>query len=341
MRRAIDLAHLGLGTTYPNPLVGAVLVHESRIIGEGWHQKAGEAHAEVRCFDSVVSQDKKFISESTLYVTLEPCDHYGRTSPCSLRVIEERVSKVVIGTKDPNPAVGGKGIERIKEAGISVEIGVCEEEARWMNRRYLTSRELGRPYVVLKWAASADGYIDPGSNHQRTGPVWITGKRTKQVVHQWRAEEQAILVGRITAEIDDPGLDVREVDGKNPIRMVIDPDSQLPGHLQMWNKEGETWTFGHKVGHPYSDRHFELEWDETSVHSLLEKAHLEGIQSILVEGGAQTLAYFIERDLWDEARIFTGTKTFGSGIEAPRISGVHMERTMVDQDQLDLLKNLH
>ena len=341
MRRAIELATLGLGTTYPNPLVGAVLVHNERIIGEGWHQKAGEAHAEVHCFNSVASNNKSLVPESTLYVTLEPCDHTGLTPPCSLRVIEERVARVVVAVQDPNPAVGGKGIRRIKDSGIEVVTGVCEEEARWMNRRYLTSRELGRPYVILKWAATADGFIDPGSDEKGRGPVWITGNRVKQIVHQWRAHEQAILIGRVTAEIDDPGLDVREVVGTNPIRMVIDPDSQLPGDLQLWNKEGETWTFGHKGSHPYSDRHFELKWDETSVDSLLASAQKEGVQSILVEGGAQTLAYFIERDLWDEARIWTGTGTFGSGIKAPEITGELVERTMVGADILNILKNPH
>ena len=339
MNRAIELAVLGLGSTYPNPLVGAVLVHQDRIIGEGWHRKVGESHAEVNCFDSVKEEDLAFIPESTLYVTLEPCDHYGRTPPCSLRVIEEKVAVVVVAVSDPNPAVGGKGIERIKAAGIEVIEGVCEDAARWMNRRYLTNREKNRPYVILKWAESVDGFIDPGDQEKGRGPVWITGPLAKQWVHQWRADEHAILVGRITAEIDDPQLDVREVSGTNPIRLVIDPESKLPGSLKMWGIEGETWSFGHKSKHPFSDRHFLLEWDETSVDSLLQNAQNEGIGSILVEGGSRTLEYFIQRNLWDEARIFSGTQSFGSGIEAPEIKGRLKDRILVGEDVLNVLIN--
>ncbi len=339
MDRAIALAECGLGTTSPNPLVGAVLVHNDRIIGEGWHVCAGEDHAEVRCFDSVSNEDRPLIPESTLYVTLEPCDHQGRTPACSLRILQERVPKVVVAVKDPHPAVGGKGIQRLKEAGVEVLVGVSAPAARWVNRRFLTALETGRPYVVLKWAQTVDGFMDPGNGVAARGPVWITGKRAKQWTHRWRSEEDAILVGRRTALNDDPGLDVREWSGRNPIRLVIDSNSSLPGHLKMWNLPGETWTFGHKGTHPHSDRHFEIEWDERSVDSVLQ--HLQGqeVRSVLVEGGHRTLEYFIGRNLWDEARIWTGNTSFGGGIRSPEIQGALMERCNVDKDVLTVIRN--
>lgn len=339
MNRAIALAKCGLGTTSPNPLVGSVLVHENRIIGEAWHVRAGEDHAEVRCFDSVRDDDRHLIPESTLYVTLEPCDHQGRTPACSLRILQERVKKVVVAVEDPYPAVGGKGIERLKAAGVEVITGVSAPAARWMNRRFLTALERGRPYVVLKWAQSADGFMDPGNGASGRGPVWITGTRAKQWTHKWRSEEDAILVGKRTAENDDPGLDVREWSGKNPIRLVIDSNSTLPGNLKMWSLPGETWSFGHKGSHPYSDRHFEIEWDERSVDSILAHLHEQEIRSVLVEGGHRTHEYFIGRNLWDEARIWTGENSFGSGIKAPEVIGTLMDRQLVDKDLLTIIKN--
>ncbi len=339
MKRAIALAGCGLGTTGANPLVGAILVHRGQIIGEGWHQRAGEDHAEVRCFNSVPEADRVLIPESTMYVTLEPCDHQGRTPPCSLRIIQERVKKVVVAAVDPNPAAGGKGIERLRAGGIDVEVGICEAEARWINRRFLTAMECGRPYVVLKWAQTADGCMDPGAGADRRGPVWITGRRARQWVHKWRSEEQAILVGRKTAEIDDPQLNVREWGGEDPIRLVIDPESSLPGNLTMWELPGDTWTFGYRQHHPYSDRHFGIRRDEHLVEAVLEHLHAGEIRSVLVEGGYRTLTGFIECGLWDEARIFTGATTFGQGIRAPEVQGTLLEQRMIGRDLLTVLLN--
>lgn len=337
MKRAIALAESGLGTASPNPTVGAVLVHKDRIIGEGWHVRPGEEHAEVRCFDSVAEVDKALIPESTLYVTLEPCNHTGRTPPCSLRIIEEGVKKVVVAVEDPHPAVGGKGLERLRAAGVDVVMGVEAPAARWMNRRFLTALEKGRPYVILKWAQSSDGYMDPGKGAADRGPVWITGPRTKQWVHRWRSEEDAILIGYRTALVDNPRLDVREWAGTNPLRLVIDLESDLPKNLHLWHLEGETWTFGHQSKHPYSDRHFEIDWDERSVDRILEHLQVAEIRSVIVEGGAQTLDYFISRELWDEARILTGSTPLCGGLEAPVVSGTQLEEHFIDQDRLNVI----
>lgn len=275
MRRCIQLAKNGRQNAKPNPMVGAVIVHNGRIIGEGYHVRCGEAHAEVNAFASVRSEDEALLPESTIYVSLEPCSHYGKTPPCADLIIKKGVSRVVVGCIDEFAEVQGRGIKKIREAGIEVEVGVLEEECKALNRRFFTFHREQRPYIILKWAQTANGFID--DHHQ---PVQISNEFTKMLSHKLRAEEDAILVGRITDERDHPQLNVREWCGPDPKRLVIDH------------------------AHPLN----------------LESLHAHNIQSLIVEGGAETLRTFLVQGLWDEIRVETNTTmTVSDGTRAPQI----------------------
>lgn len=318
MYRCLELAALGAGQVAPNPMVGAVLVHEDRIIGEGWHRRYGEAHAEVNCIAAVKEEHRHLIAGSTLYVSLEPCAHYGKTPPCADLIIKHNIPRVVIGCRDPFKQVDGKGIERLEAAGITVMIGVLEEEARDLNRRFLVFHTQRRPYIVLKWAQTADGFIagEPGKR------LHISNDLANRLVHQWRSEESAILVGTNTALLDDPQLTTRLWPGPNPVRLVIDMELRLPASLKLFNEEVQTIVFNsRKHGKEGHVSYYQVTHDVSLVHQLLNAACQLNLQSILVEGGARLLQSFIDEDCWDEARVIeNGLLNIKTGLPAPKFN---------------------
>ncbi|MBL7965490.1 MAG: bifunctional diaminohydroxyphosphoribosylaminopyrimidine deaminase/5-amino-6-(5-phosphoribosylamino)uracil reductase RibD [Prolixibacteraceae bacterium] len=337
MQRCLDLAILGMGNVAPNPMVGCVIVHDGVIIGEGYHQKCGEAHAEVNAVRSV--KNPELLSQSILYVSLEPCAHFGKTPPCSDLIIESRIPKVVIGTVDPFAKVAGLGIKRLRQAGIEVEVGVLEEECRELNRRFFTFHEQKRPYIILKWAQTLDGFIDTDRTETQH-PTWITNALSKRLVHKQRSEESAILIGTNTAEYDNPALTVREWSGNQPIRMVIDRTGRLSLSLHIFDQKVPTWVF---TGAKQSDREnvkfIGLDFKTDILPQLLNELYLRDILSVVVEGGSILLNSFIQAGLWDEAYVYTGNQFFGQGVEAPKIAGRLAACEILDECRLHLLKN--
>lgn len=334
MQRCIELAGNGLGTTYPNPLVGSVIVHKDTIIGEGWHHKAGEAHAEVNAVNSV--QNKELLKESTIYVSLEPCSHFGKTPPCSDMIVRMGIPKVVVGCVDPNEKVGGKGIEKLRAAGVEVIVGVLENECRELNRRFFTFHEKKRPYIILKWAESRDGFIAPASKNEQK-PVWISNAYSRQLVHKWRSEEHAILIGTQTAIDDNPRLDVRDWGTKNqPIRLVIDKSARISSQSHIFDNELKTIVFSaHLLKSQKENVIFEaIDFSKNILPQLMEALHRLQILSVIVEGGRHTLQSFIDSGIWDEARIFTGTAMLGNGTQAPEIDRRNAQRYSVAGDEL-------
>lgn len=322
MRRCLGLAALGAGHVAPNPMVGAVLVSGDRIIGEGYHQIHGKAHAEVNCIQSVSEEDKSLIPDSTIYVSLEPCAHHGKTPPCADLIIEKRIPRVVIGCRDPFPEVNGKGIEKLKAAGIEVTLGLLEKECMDLNRRFFTYHTRHRPYIILKWAQSANGIIArPG---ERTP---VSNQYTNRLVHKWRSEEASILVGPRTALIDNPALTNRLWTGLDPIRLVIDKQLELPDHLQLFDKRAKTLVFNtmrHDTG--ANPGYYQIADDSSLINQLLTALHHLKIQSVLVEGGARLLQSFIDEDAWDEARIITNNELhLPAGIPAPRLTNARQQ----------------
>ena len=318
MRRCLDLAGRGLGTTYPNPLVGSVIVHEDHIIGEGFHHRSGEPHAEVVAVQAV--KDKALLKKSTLYVNLEPCSHHGKTPPCADMIVREGIPRVVVGTVDTTGKVMGKGLARMRAGGVEVVAGVLEEESRYVTRRFFTYHEKKRPYILLKWAESADGYLDEERLPGQEGPNWISGPLGRQAVHRWRTQEEAILVGRKTALIDDPALTAREWRGRNPLRLVIDRELSLPSTLQLFDDEAPTIIFNNLR----SERHthpepVKIDFSQSILPQILDDLYERQVQSLIVEGGAYTLQQFIGADLWDEARVFRGERYFHKGVKAPAL----------------------
>ncbi|MGX5819712.1 bifunctional diaminohydroxyphosphoribosylaminopyrimidine deaminase/5-amino-6-(5-phosphoribosylamino)uracil reductase RibD [Chitinophaga lutea] len=320
MRRCLQLAALGAGHAAPNPMVGAVLVHEGRIIGEGYHRTYGQAHAEVNCINSVPPELEPLISRATMYVSLEPCAHHGKTPPCADLLISRKVAGVVIGCVDTFSKVAGKGIARLEAAGIPVVTGVLEKECRALNARFFTFHEQQRPYVVLKWAQSADGYIAPEGG----APVRISNVYSDRLVHRWRARESAIMVGTRTAVGDDPSLTVRHWPGKNPLRIVIDREGKVPLTHRLHDDSAPTLWITARKGGP---RSITLDFEADILPPLMQALHAEGVQSILVEGGAHLLERFIESGLWDEMRIITGSAVLGGGLRAPSPRGAQLTTT--------------
>jgi diaminohydroxyphosphoribosylaminopyrimidine deaminase/5-amino-6-(5-phosphoribosylamino)uracil reductase len=331
MQRAIELAQLGLGHVSPNPMVGCVIVHEEKIIGEGYHRRFGEAHAEVNAISSVA--DHSLLSSATAYVTLEPCAHFGKTPPCADLLIEKKIKRVVIGTRDPFDLVDGKGIENLKAANIEVTVGVLEAACRDMNRRFFTFIEKKRPYVILKWAQTADGFIA----RENFDSKWISNPYARQLVHKWRSEEDAILVGKNTALHDNPALTVREWEGRNPVRAVIDHQLNLPSSLQLFDGTVRTLVFNSRKNEITAGVE-RIQFDGSIAH-LLGTLAQEKIQSVIVEGGAKTLNDFIEANLWDEARIFTAQQTFRKGIAAAGLAAQLVEESDCIGDRLTIFKN--
>lgn len=337
MTRCLELAQLGAGNVAPNPMVGCVIVSGSKIIGEGFHRKYGSEHAEVNAINSV--KNHELLKESTLFVSLEPCSHFGATPPCSDLIIEKQIPRVVIGTSDPFKATNGQGIEKLKKAGIKVQVGVLENECNEINKRFFTFHTKGRPYIILKWAQTPDGFIDAHRTAEHCGkPTWITGDLSQRLVHKIRSEESAILVGRKTAQTDNPSLTVRHWAGNNPLRMVIDNRLQLRGNLNLLDNSEKTIIFNtlkHEENRNIS--HIKTNNAENTIRQILKQLHRQNITSVIVEGGKQLLESFIELNLWDEALIFTGPRFFGSGIPAPKLNGKQIASEHLDSDRLFVL----
>ncbi|MFT6149697.1 MAG: diaminohydroxyphosphoribosylaminopyrimidine deaminase [Saprospiraceae bacterium] len=317
MRRAIQLASLGLGKAAPNPCVGSVIVYEDRIIGEGFHRLYGTAHAEVNAVNSVKAAERHLLSKSTIYVTLEPCHHYGKTPPCVDLILENKIPKVIIGCRDPNPKVGGKSIEKLKQNGVEVTVGILEKDCWEVAKRFMTFFTKKRPYIILKYAKSKDGFIG-----KRNKQVWITGSQSKRLVHKWRNEEGSILVGTNTAAIDNPSLTNRLWYGKNPLRLVIDTKGKLNLNLNLFDDKAETKVF-----------------KNSAIELMLKALSDLKINSLIVEGGATLLNSFIEKGLWDEARVFTGNCYLEDGIAAPNLpKNEPIETKIIGQDKLEIFK---
>lgn len=320
MSRCLELALLGAGRVSPNPMVGAVIVHQGKIIGEGYHQRYGEAHAEVNAIQDVLEKfadAESLLKKSEIYVSLEPCAHFGKTPPCSDLIIRRQIPKVIIGCRDPFGQVDGRGIEKLRNAGVEVIEDVLKQECEDINRRFFTRVRLQRPYIILKWAETADGFFAPEEDEKR----WITSHDSKILSHRWRSEEDAILVGKRTALIDNPKLDVREWEGRNPLRIVLDKNLELPPDLNLFDQSQDTIVFNIKKTEIDGRIKF-LEVEDWNIlpQLLAYQLYLMDIQSLIVEGGAKTIQLFINAGLWDEARVFKGPQGWGTGLKAPALN---------------------
>lgn len=338
INRSIQLAKNGLGTTYPNPLVGSVIVHNHKIIGEGWHRKAGEPHAEVNAINSVKNKD--LLKSATIYVSLEPCSHFGKTPPCADLIIKYKIPNVVIGTIDPFAKVAGNGVKKLTEAGINVTVGVLEKECNELNKRFFTFHQKKRPYIILKWAESFDGFISPDKKTERT-PVWISNIYSRQLVHKWRSEEQAVLVGTQTVVDDNPKLDTRDWFGNNPVRIVIDKNNRIPKESFIFDNKAKSILFSLNKPYGLSENvQFEkLNSRENNIHEIIDILYQKQIQSVIIEGGKKTLQSFIDAELWDEARIFKGNTFLKNGTCSPLIKGETELKQVILDDEFLILRN--
>jgi diaminohydroxyphosphoribosylaminopyrimidine deaminase/5-amino-6-(5-phosphoribosylamino)uracil reductase len=334
MNRCFELAALGFPMVMPNPMVGCVIVCDDKIIGEGFHTGFGKAHAEVNAIASV--KDKSLLSKSRLYVNLEPCSHHGKTPPCADLIIESKIPEVIIATMDPNPQVAGKGIQLLKKAGVTVKSGILEKEASLLNRRFLTFYEKKRPYIILKYAQTADGFLADSNNNSK----WISNEFSRMLVHKWRGEEMGILVGYNTALVDNPQLNNRFNELKNPLRIVIDPELNLPESLHIFDKSINTLIINYKKEESEQNlSYIQIRRNKELLPQIFEILTKKEIQSVIVEGGAKTLKLFFDTNLWDEARVFTSPGYFGKGIKAPEIKIQPIKTTNSDNDQLNLFIN--
>ena len=338
MKRCLELAELGIGSVSPNPMVGCVIVHDGNIIGEGYHQKIGEAHAEVNAINAVFTKYGEdapaLLKNATAYVSLEPCAHFGKTPPCADLLVKHQLKKIVIGNTDPFSKVNGKGIEKLQNAGIEVVTRVLAAQCSFVNRRFITRITQQRPYIILKWAQTANGYFAPTNGTQQ----WITGEMAKAMAHQWRGEEDAILVGKNTALIDNPQLTNRNLKGKNPIRIVIDKDLAIPTSHHIYNKAAKTIIFNEIKTEVVDNIHF-LQMEDMQFYlaqKIAFQLYLMDIQSVIIEGGVQILNQFIAADLWDEARVFTAKTTWNEGLEAPEIKGDILQHFSLNDDELTI-----
>ena len=340
IKRCINLAQNGLGTTFPNPMVGSVIVYENQIIGEGWHKKAGEPHAEVNAIRSV--KDKSLLKKATIYVSLEPCSHFGKTPPCCDLIIEHQIPNVVVGTVDPNEKVAGNGIKKLIAAGANVTVGVLEKECNELNKRFFTFHQQKRPYIILKWAQSQDGFLSPEKEiEQDRKPVWITNAYSRQLVHKWRSEEQAILAGTQTVIDDNPKLNTRDWSGNNPVRVVLDQNNRIPKDSFVFDNTVKTIVFTKSETNLSTENtNFEvIDFNQNIIPQILAVLHQNQIQSIIIEGGLQTLQSFIDENIWDEARIFTGNISFEKGTKAPMIQMKNPIKTYIQSDELLNIRN--
>ncbi len=333
MHRCLELAQNGLGTTYPNPLVGSVVVCDGSIIGEGWHQKAGGPHAEVNAIRSV--KDQSLLKRATIYVSLEPCSHFGKTPPCSDLIIANGIPNVVIGTVDPNEKVAGKGLEKLRNAGITVTAGVLEKECNELNKRFFTFHNQKRPYVILKWAQSQDGFIAPETKEKKE-PVWLSNVYSRQLVHKWRTEEQAILVGTQTVLEDNPKLDARDWKGNNPVRIILDKSGKIgPGYHVFDGKTPTIFITEKEKTNAIDQPIFEnVIFDSLLPQKIMAVLYQHQLQSVIIEGGRQTLQTFIDTGLWDEARVFISGAVLKKGVKAPEIESENVKKETVAHDEL-------
>jgi len=340
MSRCLQLAQKGRGNVAPNPLVGAVIVHNGRIIGEGFHKKFGEAHAEVNAINSV--NDKALLSQSTIYVTLEPCAHFGKTPPCADLIINNKIPKVVIGMRDPFAKVNGLGIKKLEQAGCIVEVGVLKDKCMELNREFIVFHTKKRPYIILKWAQTLDGFIDKNRTpDEPMHPNWITNEICRVLVHKWRSETKAIMVGTNTVKIDNPELNVRSWAGKSPLRIIIDKDLSLSNNLKVFDNRHKTLVLNQIKNETVDNTEFyKIGFGEKFIPDLLKILHMRNISSLFVEGGQALLNSFINEGYWDEARIFTGNKYFYSGIEAPKIDGKVMVQEGLRDNVLTIQENI-
>ncbi len=320
MLRCLQIAECGISGAHPNPMVGAIIVHDGKIIGEGYHQKCGEAHAEVNAINSV--NDKELLKKSTIYVSLEPCSHFGRTPPCADLIIKHKIPRVVIACTDTFSEVAGRGIKRLRDSGCSVTVGILEDEARSLNHRFFTYHEKNRPYIILKWAQTIDGFIDIRRTAETPRqPHWITDCWGRRIVHKWRTEEQAILVGTKTAQKDNPKLNVRNWSGKTPLRLVIDQNLMLSSDLSLFDGSIPTVVFTEKEHKNKPNLEFcLLDFERNIPKQILAFLYARKILSIIIEGGTTLFNSFIEQNLWDEARVFVGHKFFNDGTKAPKLN---------------------
>lgn len=341
MTRCLELAELGIGSVSPNPLVGSVVVFKGKIVGEGYHHQYGKAHAEVNAINNVISRYpcdyEHILRQSTIYVNLEPCSHFGKTPPCADLIIKHRIPQVVIASPDPFDAVNGKGILKLKSAGIKVTENFCVDKANFINRRFFTRISKQRPYFILKWAQTADGYFAPTDRSQK----WISGPEARALAHKWRTEEDAVLVGKTTALADDPQLNVRQWSGRNPIRIVIDKNLELSSKSNLLDQSQPTIIFNaHKTEYDGQTKYLEIEnFDFYLPQMIAYQLYIMDIQSVIIEGGAATLNLFIQADLWDEARIFISDKYWGTGLLAPAVTGENDHSIPVGEDRLRVLYN--
>lgn len=334
MHQAILLAEKGLGKVQPNPMVGAVIVHKNVIIGKGYHQEYGQSHAEVNAINDVLENHKNaedLLKDSSIYVNLEPCSHFGKTPPCADLIIKYKIPKVYISNIDPFQSVNGKGIEKLRKAGVEVITEVLKEEGYHLNRRFFTYHTLQRPYVILKWAESQDSFISIAEN-QRSN---ISGQEAKKLNHQWRSEEQSILVGTKTAMVDNPFLTVREIEGRNPVRIIIDKDLKLSADLNIFNEDSKTIVFNSKkTAQEGNILYVEIDFYGLVPQFILYQLYLMEIQSIIIEGGAYTINEFLQFNLWDEARIFRSKTPLNQGVSAPKAMGKLVSKTDLGDDEL-------
>ncbi len=340
MRRCLELAGKAEGSTYPNPLVGSVIVLDDVIIGEGYHLRAGEPHAEAKAVSSVANKEK--LKSATLYVNLEPCCHHGRTPPCTDLILSHGIKRVVVGTTDTSEKVNGRSITLLRNAGCEVITGVLEEDCRWLNRRFFTFIEKKRPYIILKWAQSADEYIDTSrEKNPAQKPAWITGNPERVLVHRWRAAEQAILAGAGTIRSDDPLLNVRYWSGGDPARIILSNSGSISKDSSVFKANGTNLVFTNNMEADLPDAEkVKLNGNSNPAFQITEHLYNTGIQSLIVEGGASVMNLFITAGLWDEARIFTGMKNFKSGVKAPAVTGKKYSSTAFTLSCLEMIKNI-
>ena len=323
MYRCLQLAGKGKCYVNSNPMVGAVIVHDGQIVGEGYHKKFGEPHAEANAINSV--KNSSLLQESTLYVSLEPCTHYGKTPPCTELVISKKIPRVVVATRDPNPKVSGKGVQMMRDAGIEVTEGVLNNEAKELNRVFFVNHLYKRPYIILKWAQSNDGFIDhERSLFTKNAPAKISNEITEIIIHKLRTHVQGIMVGTNTVLMDNPKLTARKWFGKNPVRITIDKRNMIPSHAQIFNNDAKTIVFTENPDYHIKKENVKpivIDFSSDTNTQIIKHLYTENIRSVLVEGGAQLLASFIAKNLWDEAYIEISTKILNKGTKAPHIQG--------------------
>jgi len=341
INRCIELAKNGVGLTYPNPMVGSVIVLNGRIIGEGWHKKTGKPHAEVNAINSVKNKD--LLKKATIYVSLEPCSHFGKTPPCANLIIEKGIKNVVVGCLDPNEKVAGRGVKLLEEAGCKVAVGVLEAECKELNKRFFTFHTKKRPFITLKWAETEDGFIDRHRNeNSEKQPNWISNTYSQQLSHKLRANEQAILVGTNTVVNDNPTLNTRSWFGSNPVRVILDGNSKIAKTYDVLSDGLKTIVFSKKnhIIDSFGNVVFEkIDFDENVLQQVCDVLYKNEIQSLIVEGGKHTLQSFINENIWDEAQVFIGNIKFHQGLQAPLIKKVPIETHMVSNDTLKVYRN--